>query len=114
MSTGWPGKLIKPDDVEGQIWTPIGVRDISTRRLFHFRWKPQKPGANSIVELRVAKKKVVRIVTKRKIGKEKKKKNQFIFEGWLVVITQKLSVDNVWPSFNGLTGHPTVTSLSAV
>jgi hypothetical protein len=29
MSTGLPGKLIKPDDVEGQIWTPIDVRDIS-------------------------------------------------------------------------------------
>jgi hypothetical protein len=41
---GLAGKLIKPDDVEGQIWTPIDVRDISTRRLFHFRWKPQKPG----------------------------------------------------------------------
>jgi hypothetical protein len=47
----------------------------------------------------------------REIENEKKKT---IYLRRLVVITQKLSVDNVWPSFNGLTGHPTVTSLSAV
>jgi hypothetical protein len=99
--------LIKPDDVEAQIWTPIDVRDISTRRLFHFVGSLRNP-ANSIAELRVAKRWVVRIVTKRKI----EKKNQFIFEVWWSSL--KLSVDNVWPSFNGLAGHPTVTSLSAV
>jgi hypothetical protein len=31
------GKTDQADDVEGQIWTPIDVRDISTKRLFHFR-----------------------------------------------------------------------------
>ena len=103
MSTGWPGKLIKPDDVEGQIWTPIDVRDISTRRLFHFRWKPEKPGKQ---HCRMGSSDS----NEEKNRKEKKKK--FIFEVWGSSL--KLSVDNVWPSFNGLTGHPTVTSLSAV
>jgi hypothetical protein len=64
--------------------------------------------ANSIIDLRVTKKDV------RKETKNKRKEKKCIFEGCSQL--RKLSVDNVWPSFNGLMGwataHPTVCDLA--
>jgi hypothetical protein len=70
---------------------------------------------NSFVQLTVTQKRSSEKETEKETEKKERKKE--MYPRWSQL--QKLSVDNVWPSFNGLTGrapaHPTVTSsLSAV